>query len=162
MFGRRMPLKSQNKKADSFFVASIYISNTAGWKQNAVKNFFPRKAIKKLATFPRKISNSRLGRNIRYFKISTFCARRKGLMSLVKLVSRRPQAANFFNKAALEPKIRQDLCETLFPKYYNMPKKDLQRKKISGRVHSTVTLLAHVVHQIYVNCRAPKKTLLET
>lgn len=98
MFGRRMPLKSQNKKADSFFVASIYISNTAGWKQNAVKNFFPRKAIKKLATFPRKISNSRLSRNIRYFKISTFCARRKGLMSLVKLVSRRPQAANFLTK----------------------------------------------------------------
>lgn len=83
-------------------------------------------------------------------------------MSLVKLVSRRPQAANFFNKAALEPKIRWDLCETLFLKYCNMPKKDLQRKKISGRVHSTVTLLAHVVHQIYVNCRASKKTLLET
>ena len=129
MFGRRMPLKSQNKKADSFFVASMYISNTAGWKQNTVKNFFPRKAIKKLATFPRKISNSRLGRNIRYFKISTFCARRKGLKDFAE---------------------KEGLCLVYIL--------DLRRNlKLFARYHSSFASYAHVLEVFAIPTRKGRK-----
>ena len=107
----------------------MYISNTAGWKQNTVKNFFPRKAIKKLATFPRKISNSRLGRNIRYFKISTFCARRKGLKDFAE---------------------KEGLCLVYIL--------DLRRNlKLFARYHSSFASYAHVLEVFAIPTRKGRK-----